>query len=73
MVRKSLAFLKLCQIAVATLAWWPQVLADGAPMNAIVLTISALGLSMWDIGLHHGEFTRLALTTASHVAHAFGL
>lgn len=42
-------------------------------MNAIILTISAFGLSMWDIGLHHGEFTRLALYTASHVVHAVGL
>lgn len=42
-------------------------------MNGIILTISAFSLSMWDIGLHHGEFTRLALSAASHIVHAIGL
>ncbi len=42
-------------------------------MYALTVTVSALGLSIWDIGLHHGEFTRMALAMVSQIARSIGL
>lgn len=42
-------------------------------MHAITAIISALGMSIWDLGVNHGEFTRLALSVASHFVRLIGL
>jgi len=42
-------------------------------MQVLTATISALCLSVWDLAMNHGEFTRLALAAASHVVHTVGL
>ena len=42
-------------------------------MHAITAIISALGMSIWDLGVNHGEFTRLALSAASHFARMIGI
>jgi hypothetical protein len=36
-------------------------------------TISAVALSIWDLGVNHGEFTRLALSAASQIVRSLGL
>jgi hypothetical protein len=35
--------------------------------------ISAFGLAIWDLGMNHGQFTRLGISVAAHVAHTVGL
>ena len=42
-------------------------------MHAITAIISALGMSIWDLGVNHGEFTRLALAAASHFVRMIGI
>jgi hypothetical protein len=42
-------------------------------MNAIAAIISGLALSIWDLGLNHGEFTRLGLSAASQILRSLGL
>jgi hypothetical protein len=42
-------------------------------MNAIAAIIGGLALSIWDIGANHGEFTHLAFSAVSQIAHSVGL
>ena len=42
-------------------------------MNAIAAVISGLAVSMWDLGMNHGEFTRLALSAGFQILRSVGL